>query len=246
MNIKMTSKLLSIPPYLSTNWGEVSALQIAQDEHGFPVLLVTLKHGEEVAIPNLPSPMLAAAFELHARSLEKQAEVPLPVNNPFEMFFNMLNTPLDLPPPLFQALARNESVSSDLHGAVDVQLKHAPELSQTPDLPEALTTKMREMAEMSGEALKKRFIPIEGCNCPHCQVGRLFGATDTPATQEDEPVSDADLTFREWDIQSVGERLYRVSHPLDKEESYHVFLGTPVGCTCGEQGCVHLHAVLRS
>ncbi len=247
MNIKINSKLLSVPPYLSTSWSEISALQVAQNDQGAPLLLVTLKNGEEVAIPDLPSPILGAAFELHARSLEQPMQTAASsTGHPLRLFFNMLNIPSDLSLPLFQALARSEQVS-DLQGAIEAHLTHNPELAESPDLPEMLTSKMREIAEMGGEELKQKFIPIEGCNCPHCQIGRLFGATDAPLIQEEEEiVSDADLSFRSWDIQPVGERLYRVRHPLDKDETYHVFLGTPVGCTCGQSGCEHLHAVLRS
>ena len=34
--------------------------------------------------------------------------------------------------------------------------------------------------------------------------------------------------------------------PLDPNEHYNVFLGTPLGCTCGEKDCEHIRAVLST
>ena len=64
--------------------------------------------------------------------------------------------------------------------------------------------------------------------------------------REEEIVSDEDLKFKTWDIVQTGEKLYDVTNPLDTKEQYHVYLGEPVGCTCGEQYCEHIRAVLSS
>ena len=61
-----------------------------------------------------------------------------------------------------------------------------------------------------------------------------------------EEVTDEDLKFRTWDIKQPGKKLYLVTNPLDNNENYNVFLGKPVGCTCGQKYCEHIKAVLNS
>ncbi|MGH2612567.1 MAG: hypothetical protein ACRDFB_05905, partial [Rhabdochlamydiaceae bacterium] len=62
----------------------------------------------------------------------------------------------------------------------------------------------------------------------------------------EEEVSDEDLKFRTWDIKQENDKLYSVTNPLDKKEHYNVFLGKPLGCTCGNKNCEHIQAVLKS
>ena len=61
-----------------------------------------------------------------------------------------------------------------------------------------------------------------------------------------EEISEEDLRFREWDIEQKGENLYLVRNPLNQKEEYNVFLGNPVGCTCGKDNCEHIRTVLNS
>ena len=44
----------------------------------------------------------------------------------------------------------------------------------------------------------------------------------------------------------MNDKLFTVINKLDQQEKYNVFLGEPVGCTCGKQGCEHMLAVLKS
>ena len=62
----------------------------------------------------------------------------------------------------------------------------------------------------------------------------------------EEEVSAADLTFRSWDIKQEADQLYTVTNPLNAKEHYSVFLGEPLGCTCGFKNCDHIQAVLRT
>jgi hypothetical protein len=75
-----------------------------------------------------------------------------------------------------------------------------------------------------------------------CQEPKEASAIDFP----EEEVSPHELKFREWDIQQAGDKLYNVSNPFDKGEQYQVYLGNPVGCTCGKSKCEHIVAVLNS
>jgi hypothetical protein len=78
----------------------------------------------------------------------------------------------------------------------------------------------------------------------HCQIAKALHG-ELPEEQEEE-VTDEDLKFRLWDIDQTGDKLYVVTNPLDSKEYYNVFLGDPIGCTCGEKNCEHIRAVLNS
>ena len=62
----------------------------------------------------------------------------------------------------------------------------------------------------------------------------------------EEDVRDDELQFEQWSISSAGDKLYNVVNRLDEQEKYRVYLGHPVGCTCGREGCEHILAVLKS
>ena len=83
------------------------------------------------------------------------------------------------------------------------------------------------------------------CNCTYCQITRTLSHAQQEEEQ-DEEVTEEDLRFRSWDIEQKGDQLFTVTNPLDKAETYQVFLGHPVGCTCGKKKCAHIEAVLRS
>ncbi len=84
--------------------------------------------------------------------------------------------------------------------------------------------------------------PEPHCNCPHCQIARAMHGIEKQELEE--PVSDEDLKFRDWEIKQTGEKLYSVTNPIDPSEQYTVFLGEPVGCTCGHSHCEHIKSVL--
>jgi PhoH-like ATPase len=54
------------------------------------------------------------------------------------------------------------------------------------------------------------------------------------------------VTREIWGIEQTAEQLYKVTNPLDANEQYNVFLGTPLGCTCGLKNCEHIRAVLNT
>ena len=82
----------------------------------------------------------------------------------------------------------------------------------------------------------------------HCQIMRIMREDQEEATDNshEEEVTAEDLRFREWDIEHSGDHLFVVSNPLNQQEQYNVFLGKPVGCTCGQPNCEHIRAVLNS
>ena len=124
-------------------------------------------------------------------------------------------------------------------------LGHNPDQKETPPLPPSMLEKISTMAkELLSEDASAIKPPEAGCNCPHCQITRAILTQENPELPEEE-VSDEDLKFRTWDIQQEQERLYRVTNLLDAAESYHVFLGKPVGCSCGQEKCEHFQAVVE-
>jgi hypothetical protein len=122
--------------------------------------------------------------------------------------------------------------------------QHSPEQASSPDLPPEMIEKIEMVAKNMPPAEANLLPKAEPhCNCPYCQIVRVIHTCHTPIEEE---VTDADLQFRDWDIQQEADKLYVVMNPFDKKEHYHVFLGEPLGCTCGQKNCEHLQAVLKS
>jgi hypothetical protein len=116
---------------------------------------------------------------------------------------------------------------------------HNPEHANLPPLPPEILEKIGMVAQTLGLADGPPAEP--NCNCFYCQVARTLN----PEASE-ERVSDEELSFRTWDVHQKGDKLYAVTNPLDPNETYQVFLGSPVGCTCGDTHCEHIRAVLQS
>ena len=130
-------------------------------------------------------------------------------------------------------------------------MQHNPEQADAPDIPAEVLSKITQVAEALGMEGDTLSIPEAEphCNCTVCQVARAMKGETPPeevVSYEEEEVSDKDLTFKEFDIVQKSEQVYEVTNPLDTSEHFQVFLGTPVGCTCGKKDCAHIKAVLNS
>lgn len=171
--------------------------------------------------------MIEAVFAAHEAYLEEKPEAP------------------PLFPPGLGPLLSDQLVTFPLKfGEGGMGIAHASEQSEMEDLPPELLEKVSAVAHALGaEELFRKEQPVAGCNCFFCQLARASGGE--PVVEEEE-VKDEELAFRSWDIQESGEQLYTVTNPLDSTEKYSVYLGTPVGCTCGEKSCEHIRAVLNS
>lgn len=238
--MKINQKILSIPPYISTSWKNVISLHI-EKRMDKTILVIGLVNGSTIEIPSLEQPILEAAFKAHERYLEQEAIQPsgfkIPPPGPILPTEVMGDSSAILSLPL-----RFESNMGNL-------LQHNPEAANSPDLPPEVIQKIATLSKAIGLDNRENFPkPEPHCNCMHCQVMRAF--QDKEQKHHDllleEEISDDDLRFREWDIKQRGDRLYIVTNPLNKEEHYDVFLGSPVGCTCGRSNCEHLKAVLNS
>ncbi|MBS0619990.1 MAG: hypothetical protein JSS61_00830 [Verrucomicrobia bacterium] len=215
--MKINTKVLSVPPYISTSWKNIASLHIEDLSHDL-ILVVTLHSGARIEIPSLSPPMLEAIFATHAKVMEQEAKTPPAGIQPM--------------PPGMENLG--------------TFLEHNPEQANAPDLPADLIERIKDLTR-SLDQFTLEAKPEPHCNCLHCQLTRsMLQAREEREELSAEEVTDADLTFRDWDIVQTKDQLFTVTNPLEPGEQYTVFLGDPVGCTCGEKHCEHIQAVLKS
>ncbi|HSX10807.1 MAG TPA: hypothetical protein VLF94_03710 [Chlamydiales bacterium] len=223
--MKITSTILSIPPYISTTWGNISSLHV-KEERGAYTLIVILKNRVQIEVPGLDKQGVDTVFEAHAHYAEESA--PHKPTNPIDGPFSF-SLPLRADGPI------------DTLGA---GMQHNPEQAGLPPIPPDVLKKLTLIARAFGLEDASALPKAEPhCNCVYCQVARALQDQDGEPVEE---VTEQDLTFRDWEIKKTGDHLYIVTNPLDANEHYTVFLGTPIGCTCGSQNCEHIRTVLNS
>ncbi|MFQ5729049.1 MAG: hypothetical protein ACE5GN_01640 [Waddliaceae bacterium] len=240
--MKINNNIFSFPPYISTCWSNIAALHMKG-----ATLIVNLTDGETIHIPDLKSELLKTIFDSHAAYLEDKVKQEPHKHQAARMF------------PFQQLQGETADIDFPFRfgiGAMDgwgAALQHNPEQANTPSLPEEVLEKIKSIAKIIAPddpmATPK---PEPHCNCMHCQIARAIneglGLTDIYQKGEDseEDVSDEELQFQQWEIQKTDDKVYTVINRLDTNEKYSVFLGSPVGCTCGIEGCEHILAVLKS
>lgn len=224
--MKLSDKIISIPPYISTSWKNIVALQVEPRPFGH-VLVIELVTGTKVEIPNLERPIIEQVFAYHAKVVEDEGK--------------------DRNGGLMTAAIPFPLTFQNLEGLTSM-IQHNEEQKDTLPLPQQMLEQISEMTKgLVPEDLSAIQQPEPNCNCPHCQIMRaVLGKAETPAMIEEEVVSEDDLKFRTWDIKQENDKLYSVTNPLDNKEHYNVFLGDPLGCTCGNKNCEHIQAVLKS
>lgn len=229
--MRINHKILSIPPYVSTSWKNIASLHL-EDARTHLVLVITLHNGARIMVPNLQGPMIESIFAAHAKFMEQEAA---PMSQPLTgtEFAEQLRN--------LEQMA-GISFTSDGEG-IGMMMQHNPQQADTPDLPEAVLKKIGSLVKAMGIDDPTQLPKAEeDCNCPHCQISRAL-----QSALGEEEVSEKDLTFRDaWTISSIGENLYDVTNTLEPEEKYRVFLGDPIGCTCGTAHCDHVRAVLQT
>lgn len=219
--MKINKSVLHIPPYISTTWDNITSIH-AQEHY----LIVFLKNNIRVEIPNLDASTIELIFDTHAKVLENK-------DNPK----TKASISFGLPSSSNLGL---ESLST--------AMQHDPAQKNAPDLPADVLKKIASVAKLfSEEANIDLPVPEKDCNCMHCQIAKALqiGSGINPENLDDE-VKDEELNFRVWDIKEEGSKLFTVINPLDQNEHYSVFLGEPLGCTCGKKNCEHIQAVLKS
>lgn len=242
MKAKINEKIICIPPYISTSWDRISFMQTDQLATGDLTLVLHLDDGKCIKIHHLDKALIDLAFSAHLKYLESKGEERKVPAGPLGFLQNVLG----ISPEQIEAMPIKFGVAG-IPGFenLEMALQHNPAQGNIPDLPSDVIEKIGNITKMitNGDpsAIPK---PEPHCNCPHCQLARAMHGIEKQPVAEDEPVTEEDLHFRDWDIKSIGENLYSVTNPLDTAEQYTVFLGKPVGCTCGREHCEHIKAVL--
>lgn len=249
--MKINRKILSIPPHISTSWKNISSLHIIP-ENQEKTLIVTLTNNSIIKIPGLDDATIQEIFSMHSNSLEQESEQELPSQeltpkqpkstNPFAFGGESALT-FGFPVKLGDM---------DSIGNFGSLLQHSQEQANSPALPEEMIKKVTSISKAIGLDKQLENMPKAEphCNCPYCQIARALHEEQPIAQKEpkvkEEEVSDEELKFREWDIKEIGKDFYEVRNPFDPIEHYQVFLGNPIGCTCGHKNCEHIKAVLNS
>jgi hypothetical protein len=237
--MKINNKIFSIPPYISTHWGNVNTLSMKSN-----VLVVSTKDGEIVEIPNLDASSLENIFSYHASFMEQNSQDQSKFMTPISQAMVHPGTMQRLDVPFRLGLNSVDDIGS--------VLQHNPSQANTPEIPQEILHKIVSITKIvSPEGIALMPKPEPSCNCVHCQIARALSQEIVEVTigepvAKEEEVSEADLVFEQWQITPTGNQLYSVVNKLDTNEKYNVFLGKPVGCTCGKTGCEHIVAVLKS
>ena len=249
--MKITDTIISIPPYISTSWDNISSLHMED-----AALVFTLLDGKRISIQNLSSEVIEQVFSAHASFLEshlkkspnilKNAKAQAPQTSLEQLF----TAPL--------SMASFENI-----GQMGQMLQHNPNHSDLPPIPEEVAGKIAALAKIIPEDELLLMPPPEAnCNCMYCQINRILrrgignisvkeeNQTKLPdhpqLSNEEEKITEDELRFEQWKVEEIRENMYSVTNKLDPKEQYTVYLGTPVGCTCGKPNCEHIIAVLRS
>lgn len=242
MKLKINDQLICIPPYISARWNQIAFIESQEGEiKDQATLKLHLIDGKVVSIPNLDQAIIDIAFQEHLLYLESSQAHRDESGREEDKLGALINVLQQLSKDTDIHIFSPKSLMSPLFGAnpIEMILQHNPEHKDHPDAPtdilEKMVTAIRALVGNNPSFLPK---PEPHCNCMHCQIGRVIG-------EEDEaPVSEQDLSFRTWDISQSGNKLYVVTNPLDPNEQFSVYLGTPIGCTCGQLNCEHVKAVL--
>jgi hypothetical protein len=222
--MKINKKILSIPPHISTTWSHITSLHVKDQ-----VLVVTLADGKLIEIPNLPPDDIEVIFATHAKAIEESQTTIMdrmmrpPTENPFRFGFTTFD------------------------GMMGMPLQHDPNQSNAPDLPKEVLEKIGTISKvLSPDEGVIAPQPVEDCNCIHCQISRTLNGLQHHEISTEDEIEVEELSFQQWEIVQTGDKMYTVINRLDQQEKYNVFLGNPIGCTCGHEGCEHILAVLKS
>lgn len=209
-----------------------------------PVLVIVLHNGTLVEIPNLEPSLVEQVFEAHTKYVEQETKEPQVESlKTFE------------PTGKQKDLSFSFGIPFQMSGGEGAEglgsfLQHNPEQANSPEVPPEVIKKVLAITKALGMDIEKMELPKAEphCNCSFCQLSRALhnGIDEKTEEAQEEEITEEDLRFRDWDIKQKGDKLYVVSNPLEPNEHYQVYLGNPVGCTCGEKNCEHIRTVLNS
>lgn len=249
MKVKISEKVICIPPYISTTWDQITFLQSQPNvENNKCTLFLHLADGSQVKIPDLDSSLVEIAFTAHIQYLEKSQPLKMEEVQQKNPLSTLLPPNAALSPDQMAAFQIRLASGSPIEG-LENAFQHNPSQANAPQLPKELIEKISAITKILTNGDLGSFPkPEPHCNCIHCQVARSIHniAIDEEPKENEDLVTEDDLKFRSWEILQTSDKLYLVTNPIDPKEHYNVYLGTPVGCTCGEAHCEHIKAVLSS
>lgn len=230
-------EVFSLPPFISTSWGHIKALYMQEDQ-----LVVCLSEGIIIKIPSIPANLLEKIFQSHAEYITEQAKANSLKRRRRE-------------PDLFTAMDAPLRIGSiSMENMVSNAYQHNPEQSDMPDIPPEILEKIVNVTKLlmpEGDLQIPKAEPH--CNCLFCQMSRAIhqemeqAEVIPPQQEETKMLPVADTLPTQWVIESIGEHCYEVYQQEAPSTKFKVFLGEgQVGCNCGQQGCDHILAVLRS
>jgi hypothetical protein len=239
----INSKILHLPPYLSTSWNYIASVHMHDT-----TLIITLIKGNAITIANLPPEIIENIFKAHAEFLdtgrmpEKPPSSQVQAKNLHPFAQALMNAEQNMEVPFRFGFSSLDGLGS--------ALQHNQAQSNAPDLPEEILQKISAIAKIVTPEDQSALPKAEPhCNCMHCQIARAVTSGLQIKTSEPDPepvVTEEELTFQPWNIQQTGDKIYTVTNRIDMLEKYTVYLGDPVGCTCGKSGCEHILVVLKS
>lgn len=243
--MKINEKILSLPPYISTAWSNISAIMMKASQ-----ISITLNDGDTINIPGLEKDVIDLIFKTHSEQIEKNCFQETEIKNKLHSL---------LPENMLIEEHSNDASLKFGFATLDgfnTAMQHNPLEMNAPDLPQIVLQKIGSIAKIlapeNSDLLPK---DVPNCNCFHCQITRAINhnAMENEISvqiediiDDEEIVSDLELQFNQWDVKPAGEHLFSVINRLDANEEYSVFLGSPVGCNCGNQNCEHIIAALRA
>ncbi len=252
--MEFNDKAFFLPPHISTSWDNIDTI-FTEKEKKKLVLIIILKNKQTINIPDLSIQEITDILKAHQKFLKKEktcnsTKIAKPTPN--------TEKPINTDPQKKQTIsfgfplgAINDPALLENLGSI---MQHNPEQSNAAPLPPEMLNKIASLSKLFGKDTLT-FLPKAEphCNCPYCQVARALHKEEAAMAKsnkdienEDKIVSEDELKFRSWNIKQIGDKLYIVTNSLDLSEHYQVFLGAPLGCTCGKKNCEHIHAVLNS
>ncbi len=233
--MKISKRVLSIPPHLITPWENISSVQLEGE-----CIVVALLDGQRIALPGLDNQAIAQIFAAYEKHLENESDLLEPSTSVQQgASFPFPGLPQTGSSAFRLGIGGLEEMSSFM--------QHDSNQMSAPDMPKEILEKIAGVARVVAPDDVESIPKAEPhCNCPHCQISRAIRQEERQEEKTEEIVTDAELTFRDWDVKEVSKQLYKVTNPINDSEEYTVCLGDQVGCTCGDSNCEHLRQVLMS
>jgi len=139
-------KVLSIPPYISTSWKNISSLHL-EEKHDRFALVVLLNNGSKIEVPSLDQKMIDKIFAYHAKFVEEEAENAPSLKD---------NSMMSLGIPFKLGIDQFDSIGS--------AMQHNPDQSNSPSLPPAIISKIANIVKILGISDSEHLPKPE----PHC------------------------------------------------------------------------------